>query len=181
LGKAQIDVANIEPFDVSDQTLNLVSEKHGEKGQVQVRLLFRPEIIVKARKATSTFSNAGRAMTQLGGFPVTAGKGVIQGITDVFNKKEERDRDSLPDVPLAQASHPVKESDSLEARPAAFPPLPTDVPPQEPGTLRVTVLNAKDLPSSEAKPYATIRVGDKEFKTKHTGKTANPEWCVLFG
>jgi Ca2+-dependent lipid-binding protein len=51
----------------------------------------------------------------------------------------------------------------------------------EPGTLRVTVLDASDLPHHDAKPYATVRVGDKEYKTKHTGKTSTPIWRVFLG
>ena len=46
----------------------------------------------------------------------------------------------------------------------------------EPGTLRVTVIDAKDLASSDVKPYVVVRVGDKEQKTKHASKTSTPEW-----
>ncbi|TEB05179.1 hypothetical protein FA13DRAFT_1580256, partial [Coprinellus micaceus] len=48
------------------------------------------------------------------------------------------------------------------------------------GTLTVTVVGAKDLASPDWKPYATLRVGDKEQKTKHTGKTSTPEWNETF-
>lgn len=51
--------------------------------------------------------------------------------------------------------------------------------PREPGTLRVTVINAKDLSqSSDIKPYATLKIGKKEYQTKHHAKTVAPEWCV---
>jgi hypothetical protein len=36
-------------------------------------------------------------------------------------------------------------------------------------------LDAKDLPGGDIKPYVAVKVGDKEFKTKHM-KVANPEW-----
>ncbi|KAJ7801087.1 C2 domain-containing protein, partial [Mycena leptocephala] len=48
------------------------------------------------------------------------------------------------------------------------------------GTLRVTVTHAKDLSSADIKPYAVIRVGAKEYKTKQTAKTATPEWDETF-
>jgi hypothetical protein len=37
-------------------------------------------------------------------------------------------------------------------------------------------MNAKGLSANDYKPYVILRVGDKEFKTKHVGKTASPEW-----
>jgi hypothetical protein len=119
-------------------------------------------------------------MTQFGTLPVAAGKGVLHGVAAVF-RKEHHDRETLPDIPSGQASRPVGLPDTLQARTtAALPITSMDGSPQEPGTLQVTVVNAKDLPSGDSKPYATIRVGDKEVKTKHTGKTSNPEWCVTF-
>ena len=54
--------------------------------------MFQPEIIVKSRKNTSTFSTAGRAMTQFGGLPVQAGKGVFHGVTGVFKGKGSKER-----------------------------------------------------------------------------------------
>lgn len=179
LGSAKIDITDIEPFEATERTLNLTSAKHGEKGQVLIRMVFTPEIIAKARKSTSTFNTAGRAMTQFGGLPVAAGKGVLHGVAGVF-RKEHHERETLPDIPSGQASRPVGPPDHLEARNVAFPKSSTDGSPQEPGTLQVTVVNAKDLSSSDGKPYVTIRVGDKEVKTKHTGKTGHPEWCVMF-
>ena len=40
-------------------------------------------------------------------------------------------------------------------------------------------MDAKGLTPHDIKPYATVRVGDKEFKTKHAGKTDTPEWLVI--
>ncbi|KAF9458350.1 C2 domain-containing protein [Collybia nuda] len=183
LGTASIDIEDIEPFQATERLLNLVSTKHGEKGQIRVRLMFQPEIIAKSRKNTSTFSTAGRAMTQIGGLPVTAGKGVLHGVAGVF-RKSDREQETTSEMPTSsgQASQPVGLSDNLEARGAAFPTSKNsmDSAPNEPGTLRVTVLDAKDLSSHDCKPYATIRIGDKEFKTKHVGKTATPEWNESF-
>ncbi|KAH9487059.1 hypothetical protein JR316_0001125 [Psilocybe cubensis] len=190
LGTAKIDLSDIEPFLAQERTLNLVSQKHGEKGQIRVRLVFQPEIIAKSRKNTSTFTTAGRAMTTLGGLPVNAGKGVFHGVTGVF-KRSGGDKDVVEeaagvpaDLPTGQASQPVGVSDHMQSGHANFPSSESNghaaVAINEPGTLRVTVLDAKDLPHHDVKPYATVRLGDKEHKTKHTGKTDSPEWNESF-
>ncbi|KAJ7596712.1 C2 domain-containing protein [Mycena floridula] len=180
LGAATIDLSELEPFHAVEREFALSSAKHGDQGHVRVRLMFQPEIIAKSRKNTSTFSTAGRAMTQFGGLPVTAGKGVLHGVTGVFKKQkdEELPIPASSAIPSGQASHPIGQVNSMVA--SAFPPSPSaEVPPsghQEPGTLRLTVVDGKDLGSSDLKPYVTVRVGDKEQKTKHSGKTATPEW-----
>ncbi|KAG5654026.1 hypothetical protein H0H81_008041 [Sphagnurus paluster] len=191
LGKAIIDITNIEPFEAVERSVNLVLPKYGEKGVIRLRMVFQPEIIAKSRKNTSTFSSAGRAMTQLGGIPVSAGKGVFHGVTGVFKRDHSQPSEpakELPPPPLpaaGQASQPVGLSDNLDAKSVAtsFPASSIadgSAHPQEPGTLRVGVLSAKDLSSPDSKAYVTIRVGDKEVKTKHVGKTATPEWNESF-
>lgn len=191
LGLAKIELAEIEPFQAVEQALHLTSERPHEKGQIRVRLLFQPEIIAKSRKNTSTFSVAGRAMTHIGSLPVGAGKGVLHGVTGVFKKdkdgkhREEDGHPPVPDLPAGQASQPVGQSDTMTGTSPTFPAMNSAAPvdgansSHEPGTLRVTVLDAKDLATSDIKPYVTVRVGDKEFKTKHSSKTATPEWSVL--
>ncbi|KAG0700683.1 C2 domain-containing protein [Suillus ampliporus] len=194
LGRGTINLRDIEPFTASEQMIELSSEKHGAKGQVAIRLLFRPEIIVKSRKATSTFSSAGRAMTHIGSLPFGAGKGVVRGIGSVFKKDFGGSHEKLdpfhaaPEAAAGQASHPIGEQiagdDTSHATPTAFPSLSrtpsASGPPSEPGTLRVTIMSAKDVSMAETKPYAVIRVGDKEFKTKHGNKTSAPEWNESF-
>jgi len=125
-------------------------------------------------------------MTQLGGLPVNAGKGVfhgVAGIAGVFKRGGDKDTDDIPpDLPTGQASQPTGVSDTTQAI-ASFPSSDEHdgaAASYEPGTLRVTILDAEDLPHQDVKPYATVRIGDKEFKTKHTGKTNRPEWRVLF-
>ncbi|KAF5384758.1 hypothetical protein D9757_006278 [Collybiopsis confluens] len=184
LGQAQIDLSELEPFQATEKTVHLTSPKHGEKGHVHLRLMFQPEVIIKSRKNTSTFSTAGRAMTQIGGLPMSAGKGVFHGVTGILKKGHKAD-DSVDSQILAaasagQQSHPVGTSE-LTAGANPFPPSPSSENlPVEPGTLRVTVSNAKDLSVSDAKAYVTMRVGDKEHKTKHSGKTASPDWNESF-
>ncbi|KAF7320046.1 hypothetical protein MKEN_00788800 [Mycena kentingensis (nom. inval.)] len=182
LGTAQINLADLEPFEAVERTLNIATSK-GPQGHVRIRLMFQPEIIAKSRKATSTFSTAGRAMTQFGGLPVQAGKGVFHGVTGVFKKNGKREDDAppVPDIPAGQASHPVGQNDVLRADVSTMSHETAAASiSNEPGTLRVTVLDAKDLAGGDCKPYATLRVGDKEVKTKPTGKTATPEWNESF-
>jgi hypothetical protein len=185
LGTSKIELADIEPFQMSERVLNLAS-KLGEKGSIKVRLVFQPEIIVKSRKNTSTFSAAGRAMTTIGGLPVGAGKGVLHSVKDVFHRDHAKgngngDAPPVPNLPSGQASQPIGQSENMGATAAAFPSLNSnkdttnDAERMEPGTLRVTVLGAKDLPTGDIKPYVTLRLGDKEHRTKHQ-KSHNPEW-----
>ncbi|EPQ61056.1 tricalbin [Gloeophyllum trabeum ATCC 11539] len=188
LGSGKIELADIEPFEAIEKNIPLSSQKHGDKGQVRVRLIFQPEIIAKTRKATSTFSTAGRAMTQIGHMPVGAGKGVIHGVGSVFRSKDHAKQNDglegidMPNEPApGQASKPVGADPSAEMSGAAFPSS-ASVNSLDAnggvGTLRVTVMDAKDLalPGDTPKPYVVVRVGDKEYKTKHAGKTLTPEW-----
>ncbi|KAG6891051.1 hypothetical protein C0995_014139 [Termitomyces sp. Mi166 len=184
LGTAKINLEEVEPFQAIDRTLNLSSPKHGEKGHVRIRMNFRPSIVAKTRKNTSTFSNAGRAVTQIGALPVTAGisagKGVFHGVTGLFKHgSREEEQPEMSDLPSGQASQPV----GAMNHPTAFP-LATNGSEShgtlEPGTLKVTVLDAKDLSGGETKPYAVLRVGDKEVKTKYVAKTTAPEWNESF-
>lgn len=196
LGSAKIDLSELEPFEATERALSLTHDKHGEEGTIQVRLMFQPEIIVKSRKNTSTFSTAGRAMTQFGGLPVKAGKGVFHGATGVF-KHKNKDGDSIEsdmqdgvpqDLPSGQMSQPIApgavtggegsmNGSTTFPSPGSNESLTTN---SGMGTLRVHVVEAKDLSGSDYKPYAVVRVGDKEVKTKHLGKTASPEWNEHF-
>jgi hypothetical protein len=130
-------------------------------------------------------------MTTIGSLPVGAGRGVFHGVTGVFKKEKDvgkhlMDEDGLPPVPTGQASQPIGQSDILGGNGAiAFPALTAGAArndgtgPSELGTLRVTVLHAKDLSPTDIKPYVIIRVGGEERKTKHAHKTSTPEWCVF--
>lgn len=129
-------------------------------------------------------------MTQIGSLPFGAGKGVVRGIGNVFKRDFGGSHEKLdvpnatPEAAAGQASRPIGEytanDDTNATTAAAFPSSSRTPslsgPPSEPGTLRVTMMNAKDVSTAETKPYAVIRVGDKEFKTKHGNKTSAPEW-----
>lgn len=171
LGIGKIALSTIEPFEAVEQVVDLVSTKYGERGKVRLRLVFQPMIIAKSRKSTSTFSGAGRAMTSIGTMPLSAGMGVFHGVAGVFKQKEHEE--VVPTMPdSGQSSHAVVHSDNHVAGTS-------DPVAGEPGTLRVTVLDAKGFAPHDIRPYTTVRVGDKEFKTKYTGKTDTPEWLVI--
>ena len=132
-------------------------------------------------------------MTTIGSAPINAGKGVLQGVAGVFKRVKDGEDDHnffglgslsapepkvvVPNVPGTQVSQPVGEGEHLVV-PAASDTNGHSAP-QEPGVLRVSILDAKDLTGGpDVKPYAVVRLGEKEFKTKHAGKTVAPEWCV---
>lgn len=180
LGIATIKLDELEAFEAAELELPLVSPKLGQKGHIRLRLLFQPGIIAKSRKNTSTFSSAGRALTQVGGLPVNAGKGVFHGVTGLFKNKNgsEESIPPVPSVPAGQASHPIGKD--FENR--AFPSTPSNGSLDggaELGTLKVTAQGAKDLSVTDAKAYLSIRVGDREVKTKHAAKSSAPEWYVF--
>ena len=190
LGSAKINLEDMEPFVATERTLMLSSEKRN-KGQLNISMVFQPGIIVKSRKNTSTFSAAGRTMTAIGSAPINAGRGVFHGVTNVFRRGKESDDDLLnwgaqpepkaviPDNPGTHVSQPLGDGERLGV-PAVISSGVNTVP-LEHGTLKVLVLDAKDLVGgSDVKPYAIVRIGDKEHKTKHAGKTVAPEWYASF-
>jgi len=113
-------------------------------------------------------------------------KNPLASVASVFKHKEkEPSEPAVPDAPSGQASHPVNAAggpaDSDRAGANVFAATENgNGGPQSNGTLHVTILDAKDLGEGEAKPYVTVRCGDKELKTKHVGKTATPEWNESF-
>jgi hypothetical protein len=188
LGSAKINLEDMEPFVATERTLILSSEKRN-KGQLSVSMIFQPGIIVKSRKNTSTFSAAGRTMTAIGSAPINAGRGVFHGVTNVFRRGKESDDDLfnlgaqpepkavIPDNPGTHVSQPLGDSERLGVPAGISSGVIGHTVPLEQGTLKVLVLDAKDLIGGpDAKPYAIIRIGDKEHKTKHAGKTVAPEW-----
>ncbi|KAJ9107888.1 hypothetical protein QFC19_002631 [Naganishia cerealis] len=80
LGTGSIDLAELEPFAMREMEVPLQSVKHGDTGTIRVRLVFTPAIIAKSRRDTTTFSQAGRAITTVGAVPLGVGKGVGKGV-----------------------------------------------------------------------------------------------------
>jgi hypothetical protein len=182
---------DIEPLIAIERTLTLSSEKRGAKGQITIRMVFQPEIIMRTRKSTSTFSAAGRTMTVIGTAPISAGRGVLQGVASVFKRGHSEDgpnvfglgtvpeSKAVPDISGTQVSQPVADGEHVVPVPVVSTDTNGPSTPTDPGVLRVSVLDAKDLiGGQDVKPYVVVRVGEKEFKTKHAGKTVAPEWYV---
>jgi len=188
----------------------------GNKGSIRLRLVFQPEIIAKTRKNTSTFSTAGRAVTQVGTAPLGAAKGVVHGVGNVGklgkglfghgrNKGTGGDDGSesfiseAPEPSPTQVSVPTPTS-VLASSPGGVTPkaLPATMPvaantalphgdypatTPEDGTIKVTVIGAKDLSlmgESSIKPYALLKCGKDRFETRHGGKTVAPQWNESF-
>ena len=173
-----------------EKTVRLSHDKHGSKGWVRVHLNFQPEIIVKSRAKTSTFSTAGRAMTQVGALPIQAGKNVLHGVTRVFQRggNNSSDDGSIVDVAemgSGQASQPVGANGIGVGENVFTGPgqgisgagKHADGHLTEPGIVRVTVIEAKDYnPGGDSlKPYVILKSGDKEHKTSHRSKSTSSE------
>jgi Ca2+-dependent lipid-binding protein len=188
LGSTKIDLEKLEPFRGVEQTFSLNDEKHGKAGHIRVALTFQPEIIAKSRKNTSTFSTAGRAMTHLGQAPISGAKGVVHGVgsvgakaTGIFRKDHAKNVTSVTTIPeVPPEAGQVSQVVQPEAPPSSFPTSVVNTsnkPNAEPGVLKVTVFTAKDLSiSGDVKPYVILRLGEKEYKTKHHSKGPAPEW-----
>ena len=147
---------------------------------------------MKSRAKTSTFSTAGRAMTQVGALPFQAGKGVFHGVTRAFGRGggggHSSDEGSIVDVGdmgSGQASQPMGAS-GMGVGEDVFSTPGKGVTGagghgnghlSEPGTLKVTVLEAKDYnPGGDSlKPYVILKLGDKEHKTSHRPKSPSSE------
>ena len=206
LGVSKIDLASLEPFEAMEKAYPLSSVKQGDHGEIRLKMVFIPEIIAKQRKNTSTFAGAERAMTSIGAVPLGVGKGIVHGVGKVggavggavggvirkdHSKSESVDsggtrRDLHPeDLPVGAIPQHVSGYDA-NGHASAFPahtaagPSGDALCPNEPGTLRVSVLGAENLPTHNGEapkqPYVLVKVGDKEHKTKHEHKNANPEW-----
>jgi Ca2+-dependent lipid-binding protein len=196
LGSASIDLSDLAPFENTIRHVNLNSAKHGEKGQIQIRMVFRPEIVAKSRTKTSTFSSAGRAMTQVGGMPLGASRAVGRKALGLFGRgdksdssEESHEAPAPPLPPIVEASAPANGTANGSVGSAAGlavqPPTtnaPTPTP--GPGTLKVTLHRAKDLTGIEegdtAKPFVILKIGEKDHKSKHV-KSNTPEWYAFSG
>ncbi|EUC66897.1 tricalbin-3 protein, putative [Rhizoctonia solani AG-3 Rhs1AP] len=180
LGLGQIELADLVPFKATVREIALSSEKHGEKGIVRIRMVFRPEIITKF------FTTAGPAMTEVGGVHLEAGRAMGR-------KTSGRDKDSSEELHEVPPFAPDTEADAAadgngatngSVGPASglvVKPPPSPIPGL--GTLKVTLHKAKHLTGIEegdvAKPYVIMKIGDKFHKSSHV-KSNTPEWNESF-
>ncbi|WWD07266.1 hypothetical protein V865_005363 [Kwoniella europaea PYCC6329] len=195
IGNGFVDLAELEPFQSTELTLPVISEKHGEKGSLSIRVMFQPEIIARTRQKTSTFSQAGRVVTTIGGVPLGVGKGVVHGGGAVIGGKDKNGKEVLVEqpepgldgfeIPAGQVSEPsgtgldgAIPGGGVPGPKATTLPLGEGTGPSEPGTLGVTVIGAKDLKAG-TKPYVQLRLGGKTYKTDHV-KSSTPDWDETF-
>jgi Ca2+-dependent lipid-binding protein len=131
LGETMVRLDQLEPFKAQEMRLPLVGSKgkHEGKpaGQLRIRLLFRPDYIVRTRQGTSTFggtfSAPGRIITGVAGAPIkgvgVVGHGVGKGASFLkrgFTGRKDKDKDlsnggsqameSLTEVPSITTSSP---------------------------------------------------------------------------
>ncbi|KAI8455528.1 C2 domain-containing protein [Phakopsora pachyrhizi] len=76
IGSAKIDLKELEPMLQSTEVFKLVQSDQQVKGQIQLKMTFRPGFITRSRQATSTFTGLGRVATGLGGTVLSTGAGV---------------------------------------------------------------------------------------------------------
>ncbi|KAF9513783.1 hypothetical protein BS47DRAFT_1343789 [Hydnum rufescens UP504] len=147
--------------------------------------------------ATRTFAGGIGESPAISGESPARHRGVASGIGGVgniargfFKKDKEKaidEADEQNELPII--SHPSKDSQPAvvpvgdHTFPSVVPEISTGrvTPPREQGILRGVIVGAKNLVSGDSiKPYVVAKLGDKEVKTKHTAKTASPEWDEPF-
>ncbi|KAG8761904.1 hypothetical protein FRC11_012392 [Ceratobasidium sp. 423] len=73
LGLSNIDIMGLISFEDTVHHIQLSSMKHGEKGIIQIHMLFHPQVFTKACTKTATFWTPGHDMTHVGDIPLEAG------------------------------------------------------------------------------------------------------------
>ncbi|KAE8225894.1 hypothetical protein CF319_g1436 [Tilletia indica] len=82
LGSAVCNLADLEPFQSVDKTLQLTGDgANTEPSSITVRLVFRPEFVTGGRERKGT--SIGRTFTQVGGVAGGVGKLGVKGVTGV--------------------------------------------------------------------------------------------------
>lgn len=69
LGASAIDLNQLEPFQAKEVTLNL----DGKSGTVRLKMLFKPDYVIRSRQGTGTFSGTFNGSAKVLGAPVKAG------------------------------------------------------------------------------------------------------------
>ncbi|KAG8927442.1 hypothetical protein FRC02_008216 [Tulasnella sp. 418] len=183
-----MDLAEFEPFQSTEKSIPLSSNKHGDRERSEFAC-FQPEFIMEN---TSAFSTARRATVHIGSVPFGAGLGVVHGIGSVGKKakglfgrrktlNEENGIEALG-LPPGKVSAPVGSSDG----PNALPVQRLRTPPRFRLSWRIRPIARSCsfcqgfVPNGRKLGEAILGAqGWKElFKTKHAGKTLSPPWYV---
>lgn len=120
LGKCSINLEILEPFQAREVTLAL----DGKSGAIRLRMLFKPDYVMRARQGSSTFSGTFAVPGKVIGAPVKGvgkgaalvGGGVVRGATFLgrgFKRRKSRgangeeDFDRLDDLPRPSHDMPA--------------------------------------------------------------------------
>ncbi|CZT42727.1 probable transmembrane protein [Rhynchosporium secalis] len=107
LGNAEINLDMLDPFKPQEFNLSL----DGKSGSVRLRLLFRPDYVVRSRQGSSTFSGTfatpGRIVTGVAGAPIKgvgfAAHGVGKGASFIRNGFKSKKKDDEPNGAIMEA------------------------------------------------------------------------------
>ncbi|KAF2748549.1 tricalbin [Sporormia fimetaria CBS 119925] len=120
LGKAAINLNVLEPFQSQEVTLGL----DGKSGAIRLKMLFKPDYVVRSRQGSSTFSGTfavpgkviGAPVKGVGKGAVLVGGGVIRAGTFLgrgFRRRKsrgERSDDDVQDLPPQQQSQSTEDT-----------------------------------------------------------------------
>ncbi|TIB85174.1 hypothetical protein E3Q10_04275 [Wallemia mellicola] len=202
LGVAKVDLTAFEPLESTEFTYDLKDGESGDQGNIKVSFVFKPSFIIKTRSRTSTFSHAGRALTQVGGIGIGAGKGVVHGAGHIgkgamsgagfigsnvggavgkagglfhIGKKKSPSMGGNESFVDEGNSAPRSNNAQMSDKPASR---------VEVGDLNVTVVKAWDLKGEghheQPKPKPVLRMGRYKVEGKSAGKTSEPSFDESF-
>lgn len=80
LGKGSINLADLQAFQSTEYHVPLTNIKDGSHANINLRVIFAPAMIRRARRHTSTMMAGGRVVTNVGAIPLGVGKGVGKGV-----------------------------------------------------------------------------------------------------
>lgn len=170
LGEAHINLDLLDPFKAQEYNLHL----DGKSGSVRLRLLFRPDYVIRSRQGSSTFSGTfatpGKIVTGVAGAPIKgvgfAAHGVGKGASFIRHgfksKKKDDDRNgAVFDETEAEDSRLVSGSSSSGRRRASNlpPPAIPDVPVTPPGTALGSPEHHRTKSFGASSMYSSIHSG----------------------
>ncbi|OCL02076.1 tricalbin [Glonium stellatum] len=191
LGKAAINLEILEPFAAQEVTLGL----DGKSGAIRLKMLFKPDYVVRARQGSSTFHGTFAAPGKVIGAPVKGvgkgaalvGGGVVKGASLIgrgFRRRksrgaegaEEFENDGTPNGSIDEMPPAISVETANTATPSphnrnkslgAMSFTGAQSPSGDNGIANLTVVSASGYPAA-SKVQVHISVGSKEVhKTKH--------------
>lgn len=120
LGTAPIDLEALEPFQASEITLPL----DGKSGAIRLKLLFKPNYVIRSRQGSSTFSGTFAVPGKIVGAPVKGvgfvGSNVIRGASflkhGLMSRGHKDKNQSVDNASLANSTIEEKPADARSER-----------------------------------------------------------------